>query len=319
MLQDYGYKDLFGHRELIYDLVTHFFQTKDMSAIDVNSLEKINAHYIDEKYRRRENDVVWKMRVADEWVYLYLMLEFQSKTDKYMAIRLMGYISLLYQDLIKSKILGKKRKLPPILPWVIYTGETTWSAPQHSYELLEPTIPNVLKKHFPCFHYRVLDIGHYRLKKGDSEKNNLIIPLIELEQCVYDRTYAQSVIKRLAKQLRSSEHDSLRRAFSIYINRVLNLKGMHSDNGYDTEEDLDMLAERMKAYDQKIQKEAREAGIEEGIQKGRQEGIKEGIKEGRKEGMRKLILALLKKGVSKELIAEVASFPLEELNGLKEL
>lgn len=292
--QDYGYKNLFGHRELVYDLVMHFFQKKDMPSIDIGSLEKINAHYIDDKYRRRENDVVWKMRVADEWVYLYLMLEFQSKIDKYMAIRLMGYIGLLYQDLIKSKALGEKRKLPPILPWVIYTGKKKWSVPQYSHKLLEPTIPSALKKHFPHFYYRVLDIGHYPLKARDTKKNNLMIPLIELEQSVYDRTLAKPIIERLTKQLIDPEHDSLRRAFSIYINRVLGLKNINSGDSYDDkEEDISMLAERMKAYDKKLQREAEEKGA------------------------KKLACALLEKGVSKELIAEVADFQLEELSSWK--
>lgn len=44
-----------------------------------------------------------------------------------MAVRLMTYVGLLYQDLIKGgQITG--RHLPPVLPIVFYTGDTPWSA-----------------------------------------------------------------------------------------------------------------------------------------------------------------------------------------------
>lgn len=37
------------------------------------------------------------------WLYLYLLLEFQSRSDRWLALRLMNYAGLLWQDLVRSK------------------------------------------------------------------------------------------------------------------------------------------------------------------------------------------------------------------------
>jgi predicted transposase YdaD len=60
------------------------------------------------------------VKVGGAWVYLYLLLGFQSSVDKYMALRMMVYISPLYQDLIKRKEVLADGRLPPILTIVLY-------------------------------------------------------------------------------------------------------------------------------------------------------------------------------------------------------
>ena len=46
--------------------------------------------------------------------YLYLLIEFQSKVDRFMAVRMLGYVSLLYQDLIRQ---GPQAWRPPCWWW----------------------------------------------------------------------------------------------------------------------------------------------------------------------------------------------------------
>ena len=53
--------------------------------------------------RHRADDVVWRVKAEGEWIYLYILIEFQSTIDPYMAIRIMTYVGLLYQDLIRKK------------------------------------------------------------------------------------------------------------------------------------------------------------------------------------------------------------------------
>jgi hypothetical protein len=55
-------------------------------------------------------------QVGGEWVYLYLLIEFQSRVDKYMALRMMVYVGLLYQDLIKRGEVLADGRLPPSCP-----------------------------------------------------------------------------------------------------------------------------------------------------------------------------------------------------------
>ena len=52
--------------------------------------------------------------VQDQWLYVYLLIEFQSTVDRFMAVRLLTYVGLLYQDLIKSKQLPRGKKTPSV-------------------------------------------------------------------------------------------------------------------------------------------------------------------------------------------------------------
>lgn len=98
---DTGYKFLFSTPELVRDLIIGFVPDEWLHSLDYSTLERVPGSYISEDFRYRADDVVWRVRVGGEWVYLYLLLEFQSSVDKYMALRMMVYVGLLYQDLVK--------------------------------------------------------------------------------------------------------------------------------------------------------------------------------------------------------------------------
>src|SRR5690606_11394021 len=94
-----------------------------------NSLEKMNGSYVTDDLRSRHADAIWRVRWGSDWLYIYLLLEFQSTVDRFMPVRVLSYTSLLYQDLIRQKALGRDGKLPPVLPIVLYNGEARWRAP----------------------------------------------------------------------------------------------------------------------------------------------------------------------------------------------
>ena len=83
---------------------------------------------ITEILRRRENDLVWRVRrkgrkgQAGEWLYVYVMLEFQSTVDPRMAVRIMAYMGLFYDDLTRSLNWKPSQKLPPVVAVVLYNG-----------------------------------------------------------------------------------------------------------------------------------------------------------------------------------------------------
>ncbi len=46
-----------------------------------------------------------------------------------MALRVMVYVGLLYQDLVRAAAATAAGKLPPILPLVLYNGNGPWELP----------------------------------------------------------------------------------------------------------------------------------------------------------------------------------------------
>ena len=101
---------------MVRDLINGFIPDPWLQSLDYATLEKVPGSYVTDDLRHRSDDVVWRVKVGGDWVYLYLLLEFQSKVDKFMAVRMMVYTGLLYQDLIKRGEILKDGRLPPVLP-----------------------------------------------------------------------------------------------------------------------------------------------------------------------------------------------------------
>ncbi|MBF8274897.1 MAG: transposase [Magnetococcales bacterium] len=86
---DLGYARLFSHARMIQDLVAGFIHEEWVAGLDFATLEKVNPIYVTDDFRKRVDDLVWKIRWqgTDRWVYIYLILEPQSTVDDIMAVR----------------------------------------------------------------------------------------------------------------------------------------------------------------------------------------------------------------------------------------
>jgi hypothetical protein len=49
-----------------------------------------------------------------------------------MAVQILSYMGLLYQDLIRSGQLMASGQIPPVLPLVLYNGVRCWQAPEEA-------------------------------------------------------------------------------------------------------------------------------------------------------------------------------------------
>ena len=135
--QDLGYKRLFAHREMVSDLLTGFVREPWVAEVAVETLERVSGSYVSDDLREREDDIIWRVRWRGRWLYVYLLLEFQATVDRFMALRMLVYVGLLYQDLIREHQLTPGGRLPPVLPLVLYSGEDTWTAAREIGKLVE--------------------------------------------------------------------------------------------------------------------------------------------------------------------------------------
>jgi hypothetical protein len=129
--------------------------------------------------------------------YVHLLLEFQSSADAWMALRIMVYVGLLYQDLIKAGEVAAPGRLPAVPPIVIYNGAAAWSARRDVADLVE-ALPGGLTAYRPSLRYHLLDEG----RTQDLALDNTVSDMIEIESSPGPR-HMQSVLHRLAKPCRA--------------------------------------------------------------------------------------------------------------------
>jgi hypothetical protein len=216
---DDGYKLLFFHPEMVEDLLRGFVDEDWVAQLDFSTLEKAGGTYVTDDLRERESDIVWRVRWGEEgWLYIYLLLEFQSTVDPYMSVRMMSYQGLMYQDIIRQKLVLPSGKLPPVFAAILYNGRGRWNAAEDVADLVE-MVPGGLEWYRPHLRYFLLDVGRIAESRLESSRN-LETALFQLER---SRTPGdvQRVLLALSEVLKEPEHAELLRAFSIWISRVL--------------------------------------------------------------------------------------------------
>ncbi|MDQ2694967.1 MAG: Rpn family recombination-promoting nuclease/putative transposase, partial [Pseudomonadota bacterium] len=280
MEHDNSYKLIFTHAEMMADLLRGFVREEWVAQLDLSTLERVSGSHVSDDLRHREDDLIWRARWGDGWLYVYLLLEFQSTVDPFMAVRLATYVGLLYQDLIRGRQLAPSGRLPPVLPMVLYNGARPWTAATDVAELIE-AVPGGLDRYRPRLPYLLIDEGRY----GESELasvRNLAAALFRLEHSRSPEDIRR-VLQTLIEWLRAPEQRSLRRALTTWLVRVLlpsRIPGVRIQELQDLNEVDSMLAERVKEWTEQWKQQGLEEGRREGLQQGKQEGLQQGLQQG---------------------------------------
>ena len=209
---------------------------------------------------------MWRLRQRGRWLYLLVLLEFQSTDEPRMALRILTYTSLLYQELVRNDALEARERLPAVLPVVLYTGEARWRAAVEVGELIAPVGPE-LAPYQPSQRYLVVDERHAGAE--DLPGRNLMGAVLGLEQSRGPGDLVQ-VVEKLVEWLRDPQDGELKRAFTDWVWRL----ARHFEPGdaepapVRTLEGARMtLEERVAEWPKQWFREGREQGIREGIEK----------------------------------------------------
>ena len=264
-MHDESYKKLFAFPRMVEDLLRGFVSGDWIDEVDFSTLHKLSAEYVSDALLKRHGDTVWRVRFRNHWLYLLVLLEFQSRDDPGMALRILAYTSLLYQELVRNEALGAGGRLPAVLPVVLYNGSSRWGAPVEVGELIAP-VGAWLTPYQPSQRYFVVDERHVR--NDDLPGYNLMTAVIGLEK---SRSLADlvRVVDALREWLRDPGEDELRRAFADWIRQMTEqLKpGGAELPPVRTLEDARMtLVERVGEWPKQWVREGIEQGLEQGLE-----------------------------------------------------
>lgn len=257
---DRSYRLLFSQPRMVEELVRGFAGETWIEQLDFSTLERVNASYVSDTLKEREGDVVWRLRQQDgSAVYVYLLIEFQSEVQRFMAVRLLAYVGLLYQDLLARKELTPSGQLPLVLPVVLYNGEDRWWAPLELSELIQ-AVPEEAQPYVPRLRYRLIDEGSYSPEELE-DRQNLAGALFGLEKS-RRREDLERWSGRLAGWLRRPEDAEFRRAFLAWFGGVF-LSRRSPEEIPETlglKEFETMLAKRVVEWSRELREEGRQEG-----------------------------------------------------------
>ncbi|MEO5334534.1 MAG: Rpn family recombination-promoting nuclease/putative transposase, partial [Magnetococcus sp. YQC-5] len=98
------YHRLYSHPKLVADMMRHFVKEPWVADLDFDHMKRVNAKFHVRGLRRREGDLIWRIPTRSKTpIYLLTLLEFQSKSERWMVIRIVVYICLLWLQLLHEK------------------------------------------------------------------------------------------------------------------------------------------------------------------------------------------------------------------------
>ncbi len=292
---DASYKYLFSAPEMVRDLINGFIPDPWLQSLDYATLEKVPGSYVTDDLRHRSDDVVWRVKVGGDWVYLYLLLEFQSKVDKFMAVRMMVYTGLLYQDLIKRGEILKDGRLPPVLPIVLYNGAPRWNAATEIADLI-PAVPGLVAQFRPQMQYLLIDEGAY--SEGHlASLQNLVAAVFRIEH----PSTPESIRELIGLlEIWLIDRPELKRMFAVWIRATLMRRSEYTVVLPDVQnlKELNMaLAERLVEWAAAYKAKGMQEGVAEGVAQGLQQGMQQGIQQGVQQGIQQGVQQGLQQGV----------------------
>ena len=282
-IHDTGYKQLFAHPELMRDLLRGFVPHAWAKDLELSAFERINASYVGDSGEHRHDDMVWRLRVGGECIYIYLLLEFQSSSDRWMALRMQVYIGLLYQDLIKQRKLNRRGRLPPVLPIVLYNGKRPWRA-SHSMSGLRLPQPEGLADFQPELKYLLIDQSKVRTSLDDAERN-IVAALFALQRS-RSRQACVEVLRTLANWLQAGSTQPLRNSLLNWLSGCVQYKEHVAD--FVPDEEVIMGNLTLDEWTKSIVRQAKETRKRERAE-ARAEGRAEGLELGRLEALRHMV------------------------------
>jgi hypothetical protein len=114
--------------------------------LDFARAQRVNRSFIPADLRKRESDLIFRMPFATSEkpsaeVWVYVLLEHQSRPDPWMPLRLLFYMTHLWDlqrresEAVPGERVGPPR-LHPVIPVVFYTGQEGWSTGLRLAELV---------------------------------------------------------------------------------------------------------------------------------------------------------------------------------------
>ncbi|MES1245057.1 MAG: Rpn family recombination-promoting nuclease/putative transposase [Acidobacteriota bacterium] len=263
---DLSYRLFFAHRRMIQDLLRDIVGERWVDLIDLDSGEQVNASFVSARHENRESDVIWKFRRKDGEapVYVYVLMEFQSRPDPSMPVRFMGYESLFYQHLMAGRPAAAWRNLPLVIPVLVYNGVEPWRGPTDLGSMIGTLDPSA-EIYRPQLRYRLVDESSYS-REELAAFGSPVAELFRIENS-HDWSEIRSSVHRLRRTIPPAE-DSLRRAFETWLQKVILPRLGLPDEAVAVTPTLEefetMLAESIDRWN----RELREEGLQEGLQKG---------------------------------------------------
>jgi predicted transposase/invertase (TIGR01784 family) len=307
-VHDRFFKEAFSRTEVVVDFIQAYLPPDFTNQLDLTSLARLSDSHVDQKLAQHYVDMLFSVKYGEHPITIALLLEHKSYPEKHPHFQLNRYLLNNWEDQVKAK-----KSLQPVVPVLIYHGETRWQQqPMRSYF---PTMTDELSQFLPSFNYLFIDLT----QQGNDAAlaSNYAKLTAGLLRTIRHKERLAAMLEELSAVVAQLAEDAPGQRFIqtvlLYIGQGSKLKPVEIIAIFRS---ISRKTEQlvMSAFETLIEQGVQQ-GVQQGIREGMQQGIREGMQQGIREGMQQATLqhikGLLRLNLDATAIAAAFDMPLE--------
>lgn len=153
------FKAIFSQPALAMDEVRAVLPPELTRHLDAASAQLCAGSFVDEELKERHADLLFRVAVAGQDAFVYLLLEHQSEPDALMPYRLLRYLVRVWERWLAEH--PGATTLPAIVPLVLTHASRGWTAPRTMHELygLDPAVLRDFSRWLPALEFALDDLS----------------------------------------------------------------------------------------------------------------------------------------------------------------
>ncbi|MFM8332882.1 MAG: Rpn family recombination-promoting nuclease/putative transposase [Candidatus Methylumidiphilus sp.] len=278
-IHDRFFRETFSRREVAEGFLRSYLPEAVVAAIEWDTLEIAKDSFIEKALRQHFSDLLYTVRHCGRALKIYLLVEHKSHPDVWVPLQLLRYQVRIWELHRKQ---NPQDLLPPILPLVLYHGQTIWQTPTRFMGLFGE-MDAAFAEYVPDFRYELCDLN---LPEPAQIRNAVLSRLVlQALKHIFDPEPKQTLAELLplVREIldRETALEMLEVVLRYYVQATQSLDEHDIRDLITADEDNTMPT----FIDRYI-----EQGRQQGWLAGREEGKEEGREEGKYEGQRELLL-----------------------------
>ncbi|WP_446011291.1 Rpn family recombination-promoting nuclease/putative transposase [Candidatus Electrothrix sp.] len=153
---DSFFRETFGRKEIAAGFLREYLPRAILRKIDLESLTAVKDSFVEKELRQHFSDLLYRVRYQEHMLYLYLLFEHKSSPDPWTGLQLLRYLVRFWEQHRKQH--PKDRKLPAVVPLVLYHGRKKWRFSDRFSSLIVQN-DDELAPFIPNFSWKVHDLS----------------------------------------------------------------------------------------------------------------------------------------------------------------
>ena len=297
---DQFFRAAFSRPDVARSFLTNYLPIEIVEKFDLDRLEITQESFVDDDLKPHHTDLLFRLELKSGGAaFVYVLLEHKSYPDELAAFQVLKYLVRIWEKSLRS---GKTKKLPPVLPVVLYHGKTKWQINRQFADLFENA--DSFARFTPHFEYELCDLSEFDADKlkGEAFLQATVFAL----QNAFSKTLAERIFElwHLFKLKREKETVEF---IAIVVRYLL------AANDFITADDIKKsLKEAFPEWEEIMTQAYREI---------LQQGIQQGIQQGGQQQTSKIAVRLLEKrfgAIDADSAQQIQQLSLEKAEQLSE-